>query len=104
MKRFSINSILAIVAMVIMMTACQKSPQIDLTNVDAFTKAKPVWAEGRQKEKNLILSFREVIKAGWLQQALPPVGESDVCYPQSKECCKALRGCGRVQLFALICH
>lgn len=69
MKRFSINSILAIVAMVIMMTACQKSPQIDLTNVDAFTKAKPVWAEGRQKEKNLILSFREVIKAGWSKNA-----------------------------------
>ena len=32
--------------------------------VDSFEKARPVWAEGRECEKNLTLSFRAVVQAG----------------------------------------
>lgn len=43
--------------------------EIDLREVDSFTKAKPVWAEGREKEKNLTLSFREVVKVAFAREA-----------------------------------
>ncbi|MBR4756763.1 MAG: hypothetical protein IK076_07465, partial [Bacteroidales bacterium] len=36
----------------------------DPRQIDSFTNAVPVWAEGRQTEKNLTLAFREVINAG----------------------------------------
>ena len=69
MKRLSVYSIFATIALLVLAVACQKEPQRDLTTVDSFTKAKPVWAEARQEEKNLILYFREVIKAGWNKDA-----------------------------------
>ena len=69
MKRLSVYSIFATIALLVLAVACQKEPQRDLTTVDSFTKAKPVWAEARHKEKNLILYFREVIKAGWNKDA-----------------------------------
>ena len=47
------------------MVACgPNEPQSNPTDIDSFVKAKPVWAEGRETEKNMILSFREVVKAG----------------------------------------
>lgn len=69
MKRLSINSILTAAVLLLLATACQNQPQFDLTSVESFTKAKPVWAEDRQEEKHLILSFREIIKAGWNKNA-----------------------------------
>ena len=65
MKRFSLTSILAAIAAMTIVSCCNNEPQTNLADIDSFTQAKPVWAEGRQKEKNLILSFREVVKAGW---------------------------------------
>ena len=35
----------------------------------AFVEAKPVWSEGRETEKNLTLSFREVVKVGRVREA-----------------------------------
>ena len=51
-----------------MVVGCSK-PAADLTQIDSFTKAKPVWAEGRERERNLTLSFREVIKTRWASEA-----------------------------------
>ncbi len=42
---------------------------IDTTQVDNFIKAKPVWAEGRETERNLTLSFRESIKSHFTRSA-----------------------------------
>ena len=42
---------------------------IDTTQVDNFIKAKPVWAEGRETERNLTLSFRETIKSHFTRSA-----------------------------------
>ena len=64
MRRLSLTSILAAAAAMIMFACCPKGPQSNPTDIDSFVKAKPVWAEGRETEKNLILSFREVVKAG----------------------------------------
>ncbi len=35
----------------------------------AFIEAKPVWSEGREAEKNLFLSFREVVEVGRVEAA-----------------------------------
>ena len=78
MKRLSVYSIFATIALLVLAVACQKEPQRDLTTVDSFTKAKPVWAEARHKEKNLILYFREVIKAGWNKDAYIRIAASTV--------------------------
>lgn len=69
MKRFALTSILAAIAAMTIVSCCNNEPQTNLADIDSFTQAKPVWAEGRQKEKNLILSFREVVKAGWRADA-----------------------------------
>lgn len=42
----------------------------NLAEVDSFVKARPVWAEGRETEKNLTLSFREVVEAGPFSKSL----------------------------------
>ena len=34
-----------------------------------FVEAKPVWSKGRETEKNLFLSFREVIEVGRVEAA-----------------------------------
>ena len=50
------------VAIAIALTlACSCHQTVDRQNIDSFKKAVPVWAEGRELEKNLTLAFREVI-------------------------------------------
>ena len=44
-------------------------PVTNLAEIDSFVKAKPVWAEGRETERNLTLSFREIIKINWVSEA-----------------------------------
>ena len=56
-------------AIISFFAGCTPAPKIDLTVVDSFAEAIPVWAQGREKEKNLTLSFREVISAGRVQDA-----------------------------------
>ena len=46
--------------------ACNPKQQAEYTE---FTRAKPVWSEGREKEQNLTLSFREIIKIGLVKEA-----------------------------------
>ena len=46
--------------------ACAPKEQMGYTE---FIEAKPVWSEGREKEQNLTLSFREVIKVGIAREA-----------------------------------
>ena len=53
-----IRLILSLVAL-LCVAACATKPQGEFTS---FEKAVPVWSEGRETEKNLTLSFREVIK------------------------------------------
>ena len=67
MKRFTFCGLLAVV--VSMMMGCSEAPTIDLKECDAFVAAKPVWAEGRETERNLTLAFREVIEAGRVGEA-----------------------------------
>ena len=62
MKRFTFCGLLAVVMSMVM--GCSEAPTIDLKECDTFIAAKPVWAEGRETERNLTLSFREVIDAG----------------------------------------
>lgn len=52
-----------------MMMGCSEAPTIDLKECDTFVAAKPVWAEGRETERNLTLAFREVIEAGRVGEA-----------------------------------
>lgn len=47
---------------ILMLASCSPGKEVSLSEVDSFEKAVPVWAEGRELEKNLTLSFREVIK------------------------------------------
>ena len=56
-------------AIISFFAGCTSAPKIDLTAVDSFSEAIPVWAQGREKEKNLTLSFREVIPTGKVQDA-----------------------------------
>ena len=60
------NSILtAIIAAATALTTagCSRQTAPDLTAVDSFGTARPVWAQGRETEKNLTLSFRQNIRA-----------------------------------------
>ena len=56
-------------ALIAIFAGCAPAEKIDLASVDSFVEAIPVWAEGREKEKNLTLSFREVITTGRAEQA-----------------------------------
>lgn len=67
MKRLLQYGFLA--TLITIVVGCAPAEKIDLTAVDSFVEAIPVWAEGRQTEKNLTLSFREVITAGSTKQA-----------------------------------
>ena len=69
MKKFHIYSLLVAFALVLSSVACSPKQASNIADVDSFVKAKPVWADGREKEKNLILSFREVIKTGFVKSA-----------------------------------
>ena len=51
-----------LMALAAVVSSCR--PSEDPRQVESFTNAVPVWAEGRQTEKNLTLSFREVVKVG----------------------------------------
>ena len=46
--------------------ACSSKQQAEYTS---FVEAKPVWSEGRECEKNLTLSFREVVNVGFANEA-----------------------------------
>ena len=67
MKRLLQCGLLA--ALITILAGCTPATKIDLTAVDSFAEAIPVWTQGREKEKNLTLSFREVISAGRVQNA-----------------------------------
>ena len=67
MKRFSICGLLAVVVSIL--AGCTQAPTIDLKECDAFVAAKPVWAQGRETERNLTLAFREVINTGRIGEA-----------------------------------
>lgn len=58
-----IHSILIGVLAVLACPACTSVAE-DLQSVDSFQHAVPVWASGREQEKNLTLSFREVVRGG----------------------------------------
>ena len=47
--------------------ACEPKSQAEYTK---FVEAKPIWSEGREKEQNLTLSFREVVKVDFASKAL----------------------------------
>ncbi|MBQ2012183.1 MAG: hypothetical protein II206_05285, partial [Bacteroidaceae bacterium] len=49
---------MAALVMALAVSGCTQ-PIADLREVDTFAQAKPVWAEGRETEKNLTLHFRE---------------------------------------------
>ena len=49
---------MAALVMALAVSSCSE-PIADLREVDTFAQAKPVWAEGRETEKNLTLHFRE---------------------------------------------
>ncbi len=52
------HHIISCAAIALTMTACSE-PIADLREVDSFAQAKPVWAEGRETERNLTLQFRK---------------------------------------------
>ena len=56
------NLIFLLLALAAVVPACRKAE--DPRQTDSFSNAVPVWAEGRETEKNLTLSFREVVKVG----------------------------------------
>lgn len=62
----------AVSAMFILLaaTGCDDPAPRDLTMCDSFERAQPVWAEGRETEKNLTLSFREVIESSGAREAV----------------------------------
>ena len=66
--KYNFFTLLAVAFAALLLAGCTPA-EADLTQVDSFTKAKPVWAEGRETERNLTLSFREEIKAGWASEA-----------------------------------
>lgn len=68
MKNSLFSGICTAIFVLMMLAGCSE-PATDLTQFDSFTKAKPVWAEGRETERNLTLSFREVIKTHWVGEA-----------------------------------
>ncbi len=51
----------------LLFVACFHS--VNLEQCDKFDKAVPVWSEGREKEQNLTLSFREVVEVKDVERA-----------------------------------
>ena len=68
MKRFLLYSLLCVATLILAGCSFGDS-EVDLCHVNSFSKAKPMWAKGRQTEKNLTLSFREVVKANFVGSA-----------------------------------
>lgn len=52
----------------LLFAACTNS--VEIKEYSSFDKAVPVWSEGRETEKNLTLSFREVIEVGCAKEAI----------------------------------
>ena len=67
MKHFSIYCILSIALSIL--ASCNQSPTTNLKECKSFAVAKPVWAKGRETERNLTLAFREVIETRDIKQA-----------------------------------
>lgn len=67
MKNSSILCFLILTMSII--AGCSQNPRVDLKECDTFATAKPVWAERRETERNLTLSFREVIETGRVSEA-----------------------------------
>ena len=57
---------LLLILCTVLLVACGSK---DLTQYDSFDKAVPVWSEGRETEKNLTLSFREVVETKEVKSA-----------------------------------
>lgn len=55
---------------------CRRTDAPDLAACDSFESAVPVWAEGRETEKNLTLAFREVIDTRTTRDALIRIAAS----------------------------
>ena len=52
----------------LLFAACTSS--VEIKEYNSFDKAVPVWSEGRETEKNLTLSFREVIEVDCAKEAI----------------------------------
>ena len=75
MKNSIITAIIAAIA-ALMTAGCSPQAAPDLAAVDSFGTARPVWAAGRQTEKNLTLSFRQNIRARRVGSALISIAAS----------------------------
>ena len=51
-----------LIAVISILVACNTKNEINLKECNTFVAAKPVWAEGRDTERNLTLAFREIIE------------------------------------------
>lgn len=60
------NFLLLVVS--ILFVAC--AGNVEIKEYDSFSEAVPVWSEGRETEKNLTLSFREVLDVGLGSEAV----------------------------------
>lgn len=67
MKQNFFCGIIASIATLVLASCSQSS--IDTSQIDSFAEAKPVWAKDRERESNLTLSFREIIKTRWTNNA-----------------------------------
>ena len=67
MKQFSISCLLVLALSIL--ASCNQAPTVNLKECNSFTTAKPVWAKGRETERNLTLAFREVIETENIKEA-----------------------------------
>lgn len=67
MKRITIYCLLSVALSIL--ASCNQSPTINLKECKSFVAAKPVWAKGRETERNLTLAFREVIEINSIKEA-----------------------------------
>ena len=67
MNKFSFYSLCVVLLMIF--AGCSHRPKVNLKECNAFVAAKPVWAEGRETERNLTLAFREVIESEQIDEA-----------------------------------
>ena len=67
MNKFSFYSLCMVLLMIF--AGCSHRPKANLKECNTFVAAKPVWAEGRETERNLTLAFREVIESERVDEA-----------------------------------
>jgi hypothetical protein len=58
-----------LIALISIFAACNTKNEINLKECNTFVAAKPVWAEGRETERNLTRAFREIIETGKVSDA-----------------------------------